>query len=190
MTHFKGVIIIDDDDNAADVDQKGSALVIIELEHRRIHQGVHFYFHDVQTIANGNNIDYMLTTPDDASRIHMNFDVNFTAVTQIELFEDGDRNGTAGQTVFNNDRNSATAAVLTIDIGTGGGTTDGSPISPFSGGIAAGAQARAGGASKRSNELILAQNTKYILRVSSSTNGNLCTTDFEWYEASVPTPPA
>lgn len=188
MTHFKGVIIIDDNDNAAEVDSAASALVVIDIEHHRVHDGLHFFLTDVQTIANGNNIDYMLTTPNTAARIHMVIEVNFTAVTQIELYEDGDRAGTVPQTEFNNDRNSATTAVLAIDIGTGGGTTDGDQIRNFQGGLAAGAQSR-GGNPVRSRELILKQNSKYILRVSSSTNGNLCSTAFNWYEASVPAPP-
>lgn len=189
MTNIRQFIIQDKDDPTiqAAVDEPGSALVGINLEHHRIHQGIHFFFTDAQTIGNGNNVDYMLTTPNTAARIHLIYEVDFTAVTQIELYENGDRNGTVGQTERNNDRNSGTSAVLVIHIGTGGGSTDGTQIRNFEGGLAAGAQAR-GGNPVRSNEIILKQNTKYILRISSSTAANLCNVIFNWYEASVPEP--
>jgi hypothetical protein len=47
---------------------------------------------------------------------------------------------------------------------------------------AASAQSRAGLTASRDNEIILKQNTKYLLRITSSTAANLTNLQIEFYE--------
>jgi len=125
--------------------------------------------------------DYLITTPNTAKWGHMIFYLDGSAITQWQFYEGSDKNGTTAQTIGNSNRNSLTTATITIHKGTSGGTTDGTLAYQYKGGSSAGA-ARTGTDSGNNEELILKQNTKYILRVTSGTNDNLTNVRLEWYE--------
>lgn len=103
------------------------------------------------------------------------------AITQVQIYEGSDKIGTTPQTVFNSDRNSATAATVTIHKGTSGGSTDGTLIWQRKSGSAT-QQSRSGMEASRNAEKTLKQNTKYIIRITSGTADNLTNLQLEWYE--------
>jgi hypothetical protein len=157
------------------------ALETIEYEHHEIHAGSHFFYTDKVELNSAATQDYMLTTPNTTKWIHMIFALTGSAITQVDLYEAGDRNGTTPQTIYNSNRNSLTAATLAIHKGTSGGTTDGTLIWSMKSGSASG-NSRTPLIAERNHEIILKQNTKYILRITSGTNNNLTNCQLQWYE--------
>ncbi|RPJ22814.1 MAG: hypothetical protein EHM26_00920 [Desulfobacteraceae bacterium] len=99
----------------------------------------------------------------------------------MQLYEGSNKTGVSAQTLLNSDRNSSTVATLTVHKGTTGGSTDGTLIWQMKSGLATG-QSRAGMIANRNDEIILKQNTKYIIRITSGTVGNLTNLQMEWYE--------
>ena len=157
------------------------ALVQISHAHHEVHGGNAFRYTDSITLAAAATQDYVLTVPDTAKWPHFQFSVDGTAITTVEVFRATDRTGTTLQSTFNANENSATTAGLTIHKGASGGTTDGTSIYKYSSGTATGSS-KMNGITAYSSERVLKQNTKYILRITSGTNGNLCNLHCEWYE--------
>ena len=157
-------------------------LQTIDYAHHEIHAGLHFMYTDAVTLGSAATLDYLITTPDTTQWAHMLFFLDGSAITQWQLFEGADKNGTTLQTVGNSNRNSLTAATTLVHKGTGGGTTDGVQIALYKGGSATGSSRQAGSSTRNDGETILKQNTKYILRVTSGTASNLTNVRLEWYE--------
>lgn len=163
------------------LDKSTNSIQTVDYEHHEIHAGSHFFYTDSVELASAGTQDYMVTTPDSTKWLHMTYALTGSAITQVQLYEAGDRTGTSVQTVFNSDRNSGTTSAATFHKGTSGGTTDGTLIWAMKSGAAT-VQSRAGMTAERSSEIILKQNTKYLFRITSGTNANLTNTQLSWYE--------
>jgi hypothetical protein len=174
-------VLYDIDGQVVRVDQATRSLQMIDYAHHEIHAGSHYMYTDAVELGSGGVQDYLLTTPNTTKWIHMLFDLDGSAITQFDLYEGSDKTGTTAQTPGNSNRNSANTAGLTIHKGTSGGTTDGTLLNRYKGG-ALSAQSRAGAGSRNDQEIVLKQNTKYILRVTSGTAANLTNVRLEWYE--------
>ena len=159
-----------------------NAVHIIDHAHHEIHEGNHFCYTDSVTLGSSQSQDYLLTVANSTKWPHLLFDIDGLAVTSFFLYEATDKTGTTAQTIYNNDRNSDTIAGMTIHKGTSGGSTDGTLIYKYSGGAATGASSRIPSQSRNDNERILKQATKYILRITSGTTGNLTNVRICWYE--------
>jgi len=153
---------------------------IIEASHAMIHAGVSFTYYDSVTLDNTVSQDYLLTTAA-GKYTHLIIHGDGSAITSFYFYESSDKTGTTSQTVFNNNRNSGTAATTTIKKGTSGGTTDGTQISIYIGGSSTN-QSKGATDASFGNEWILKPDTKYLFRVTSGTNTNLCNINFHWYE--------
>lgn len=163
------------------LDKATNSLQTLDYSHHEIHAGSHFFVTDYQTIGSASSVDWLIQTLNTTKWAHLTFEVVGVAVTTVTLYEGSDRSGTTGLTEQNNDRNSANVAAVTVHRGVNGGTTDGTAIWQSSGGSASGAF-RGGTTSGEASEIILRQNTKYILRVLSGTAGNICAVKLRWYE--------
>ena len=173
--------IYDINGNSLRLDRSTGGILTIEYDHHEIHAGSHFMFTDSVELDAAAIQNYLITTPDTTKWCHFTFSATGSAITHVEFFKDTDRIGTTLQEVFNNNQNSDTVAGLTVHKGVSGGTTDGTRIYTLKSGAAAGAS-RTPVAFNRGNEIVLKQNTKYIMRVTSGTNDNLTNVEFEWYE--------
>jgi len=165
----------------ARMDSSTRTFQIIDYAHHEIHAGSHFMYTDAVELASAATQDYLITTPDTTKWAHILFDMDGSAITQWQLYEGSDKDGTTLQTVGNSNRNSLTAATTTIHKGTSGGTTDGVLMHVYKGGSAS-AQSKGPATSRNDEEIILKQDTKYILRVTSGTNANLTNLRIEFYE--------
>lgn len=163
------------------IDTTAQAVMTIDNHHHEIHEGDAYFYYDSVTLGSAATQDYLLTTPNTAKWAHMVFSVDGTAVTTCRLYEASDRTGTTLQTVWNNNRNSVNTAAVTVRKGTSGGTTDGTLMKTYSSGTSQGSTKTPTHLGFGS-EIILKQNTKYILRVTSGTAGNLCNVVLNWYE--------
>ena len=163
------------------LDRTTRALNIIDYAHHEIHAGSHFLYTDAISLNAAGSQDYLITVPDTTKWPHMIFILGGSAITQFDLYEGTDKNGTTPQIVGNSNRNSANLAGVTIHKGTSGGSTDGTLIHTYKGGSATN-QSRGGTGTRNDEELILKQNTKYILRITSGTASNLINVNLSWYE--------
>lgn len=168
-------VVIEDDSTTG-------SLKTIDYSHHEVHDSSHFFYKDIATLAANASTSYLIQTPDTTKWAHLTFSATGSAITQADLYEGGDLSGTgARQVIVNNNRNSNTASGLTIWDSCVDGTTNGTLIYAIKSGASAGAS-RSPGIAERSNEIILKQNTKYLLRVTSGTNDNLTNLLLEWYE--------
>lgn len=165
------------------VDDYSSEIISIPHDHHEIHDSSTYRYADAVTLASGASQDYLITTPNSTKWPHMTFIVDGTAVTTFTLFEASDKTGTTPQTVWNANRNSTNIATTTVHKGTSGGTTDGTALVIYSSGTATGSNANNPSIVSHNTEIILKQNTKYILRITSGTTGNLCNLFLDWYES-------
>jgi hypothetical protein len=164
------------------------ANVNIDYAHHEIHAGDSFMYHDViASLADTVVQDYWFVTGNTTAWAHIGHSVESTGPLTLEIFEGADRtNAKTLQTAYNRDRNSASTPTLKIykndNTGTGsGGTTDGTKIVWWKGGIANN-KVQNGTNVGTSNEKILKQNTSYIFRITSGMAANLISLSFDWYE--------
>lgn len=165
----------------ARIDASTHSLQVVDYSHHERHGGSAFFYMDSVELGSGGVQDYLITTPNTTKWGHLTFQGSGSAITQIDLYEGADRTGTTPQTVFNANRNSATAADLTVHKGQSGGSTDGTRIWTRKSGSSS-SQSRTGNEAKHEQEIILKQNTKYLLRITSSTASNLTNLMLDWYE--------
>lgn len=165
----------------ARIDASTHSLQVVDYAHHERHGGSAFFYTDAVELGSAAVQNYLITTPDTTKWAHFTFLGSGSAITQVELYEGADRTGTTLQTVLNANRNSATTADTAVHKGYSGGTTDGTLVWIRKSGSAT-AQARTGNEGKHEQEIILKQNTKYILRVTSGTAANLTNVLLDWYE--------
>lgn len=165
------------------VDAATHTLQIIEYEHHEIHSGSHFFYYDYD-----NDVDtaapkyYRITTPNTTKWAHMQFILSSEGSGTWQLFENPTINaaGTTA-TVFNNDRNSLTAATLVVafDATT---TSDGTQIKVWRTGSGTTAPSRVGTESRSSVEVILKQSEDYVLKFTPDADNCKTKVEMLWYE--------
>ena len=158
-----------------------NSIKIVEYEHHEIHAGSHYFYRDKNEIASGSTQDYIVYAPHSSKHIHFVYTVDGSAITQFDLYEETDRLGTTLQNTFNSDRNSSNTPGMKVYKGQSGGTTDGTLLKTYKGGAAA-QQSRQGSMIRATEEIVLKENTKYLIRITSGTNNNLTNVLFTWYE--------
>jgi hypothetical protein len=169
-------------------DTTTGALIGIDYVHHEIHDGDSYMYHDVIASLGDTVVqDYWFVTPNTTKWAHIGHSVESTGPLTIEIFEGADRtNAKTKQTVYNRNRNSTnenTTFIYKNDAtGTGsGGTTDGTKIVWWKGGIANN-KVQNGTNVGTSNEKILKQNRNYIFRITSHMAANLISVSFDFYE--------
>ena len=169
--------------NDAVFNQDGNnSLVTIDQTHHRIHEGKHFFVAGYTTLASGGLVVFTTQTPDSAKRIHMGFNIEGTATTNVKVYEGATISSGTGTlaTPINNDRNSSTTSVLNVRFLptiTGSGTL----IEAIAFGHT-GKFNLAGGAAAREEEIILKQNEIYMWRIESAGDDNIISYKGFWYE--------
>ena len=174
-------LINDTDYRTARIDSSTHSLQTIDYAHHEIHGGSNFFYTDSVELGSAAVQNYLITAPNTTKHGHFTFTASGSAITTVQLYEGGDRSGTTAQTVYNSNRNSATTATVTVHKDYSGGTTDGTLIWQRKSGSAT-SQARTGNEAEHSGEIILKENTKYILRITSGTAANLTNVLLSWYE--------
>lgn len=162
------------------IDSATNSLQTVDYAHHEVHAGSSFYYHDVIALNSGAVQNYLIITPNTTKWAHFGYEIdgNDGAFT-TEIFEGSDRTGTTQQTVLNRNRNSATAATVTVFKGYTSGTTDGTRIIWKR----LGTGKTSGGSSGSAEERVLKQNTQYTLRVTNNAGAtNNVTVVLRWYE--------
>ena len=175
-------VIIGDGTETAVVDEHG-ALVAIDQTHHEVHEGHHFTWTHIDTEVDTDTPLYVrITTPDTDVEPHLtgSVDVGVSGGT-VEFFEAPTLNapGTAG-TPLNNNRRSLNLPTCTVfyDCTT---TNDGTRLMAHLVGSTGGGS-RFGGSVEQRTEWILARNTTYILKVTTTADNTRVALALRWYE--------
>jgi len=170
-------IIVDEGGIPAEMDNSTHSLQTIDYEHHEIHSGSHYFICNYKTFGNGEVFDFTFVTPDTEQQVHLLFSVYGTAALSIEALVGAVVNvaGTVVTSVNNNGNSLNTSNVVVRN----GDTFTSEGVSKLR--SYAGAN-KAAGIIARGQEIILARNTVYILRITNETTSNIISWDAEWYE--------
>lgn len=163
------------------IDPSTNAWIFVTNQHKEVHSGtayVHRAFHNI--VKNG-TFDHLIITPNTTKWGHVTISVEgVTSSIEVMLYEDTtvSANG-ALMTVFNRNRNYAdnnTMLIYGTPTVTGVGTL-------LADNVFGAGKNSAGGGGRDGNEIVLKQNTLYLLRVNER---NIQATDvnfvIDWYE--------
>ncbi len=173
--------LVDVDGNPIEVDELTGELVFIDVEHHFIHEGRHFMLDDYDEDVDQATPRYWLLTTPAGIRAHTFFKGTSSNPGRFEVFEgptvtaDG-----APLDLINSDRESTNTPDLTIN-GDPTVTDDGTRIvvDLVGGGQGIG---RTGGMNARSNEVILASSTLYLIKFTPYQDNTRVTISLSWYE--------
>ncbi len=170
------------------IDGSTNSLQIVDYEHHEIHSGSHYFIVGYQTLASGNVLQFTWQTPNTTKWIHWTWDIDVEAETIWQVYEGGTINSALANAVtpYNSNRNSANTSGTTMrfelhgnlaaadaDVDVSGATLLGTGV--------AGSGRKIGGNAMRSNELMMKQNTLYVLRAVEVDPGYI-NFNMQWYE--------
>lgn len=164
------------------VDSTTGSLVGIDQAHHEIHAGDHFFITNYITLNLAGTLVYGVTTPNTTKWAHMFWEIDCTGETLFQMYEAATYTGGSAATAYNSNRNSATASGLSI-VTTPTVSVAGNIIAQSLLGLAAApSKAALAGNTKREDEIILKQNTQYVIKFTSNSNSNNITYRALWYE--------
>lgn len=167
----------------ARIDSVTEALMTITYPHHEIHDGSRYFYAELITLGNSGTREILITTTDTAKHGHFTMEISANKETVVRLFEDSDSTGGTALTPRNRNRNYPDAATISL-AHTPTVTTDGTLLIIEQFGEATGpATSKAGGTTSGGRlELVLKQNTKYLLRITSASDTNDINIILDWYE--------
>ncbi len=162
------------------VESTTNSVQVIDYAHGELHEGRHFVIRDYMSLPKAGTRDILFVTPDTPRWCHMVYSYESNDAAVVGQFFEGptvSASGTPALTV-NRNRNSAYTAGLQIYY---------APTVTATGTLlaarAVGSGKNSGGAMRDNAEIVLKQNTLYLLRI---TEGNVAATnlnwEFDWYE--------
>jgi len=183
------------------LDKATNTIQVIEYEHHEIHAGSAFTCHWSQTspTAVGEMTMIAFNTPNTTKWIHMLATFSSTAAATAAIYEVADLDVDEGTdlAIYNRDRNSSTASVVsTIETTPEAGKATSYTVAQAAGATlstatpirlrnlgAALAGADTGGESRSNNEFILKQGTQYAFVIANTTaDDNTHNIVLNWYE--------
>lgn len=163
------------------LDEVTGYLTFIDVFHHHTHAGEAFISGDLIDLGNGAIRDILIVTPNTTYWAHMFITITTESETDLKVYEGttASNNGTA-ITAFNKDRNSTSVATtLIFHTPTVAPGSEGVMLPPMHWGSGKGV----GGGERSSEEWVLKQNTKYLLRITNATtSANQTNTILRWYE--------
>jgi len=164
------------------LDASTEALMTVSYAHHETHAGSHFYYKDSYSIAKNGIVEHLVITPNTTKWAHMIFGIDAAGgQVDVEIFEGAtvSANGTL-ETVVNRNRNSLSVST-TMAYHAPTVTTDGVRLSKQTLGI--NDKKSAGGGTRDSDEIMLKQNTIYLIRTTEqNVNPSEINVNFDWYE--------
>jgi len=161
------------------VDGTTTALRTVDYAHHEIHSGSHYFVKNWMDLTNGQVFNFLAVTSNSTSWAHMLFAFSFEAEAHINIYEDSvvSANGTAVTTRNRNRNSNNTSGLLLYHTPT---ITDvGTEIEAYKVGSGKGV----GGEVRGNAELVLKQNTNYIIRLTNDTvTNNWVDYLADWYE--------
>ena len=168
-----------DGDNPLGIDQATRILMAMDYEHHEIHEGDHYTLCGHASLGLNAIIDIIIRTPNIATWGHFIWEIDITQSTQIDIYE-GASGISGGSTLIplNNNRNSSNTSIMTIIQNPSSIVSTGTLL-PLSKVIGAN---RSAGQDNRNKEIILKQNSIYLMRGTSLAAANTLNYCLSWYE--------
>jgi hypothetical protein len=156
-------------------------VITIDNAHHEVHNEDSFYVKDWMDLTNAQVFNFLLVTSNTNKWVHMVINVAFEGEAHIEAYEGtiASNNGTPVLS-YNRNRNSIkNATTLLYHTPTVAGGSEGTLITAYK----AGSTKQVGGAVRSESELVLKQNTKYLIRITNDTvSSNWVDYSINWYE--------
>jgi hypothetical protein len=163
------------------VNDSGEAIVIIPIDEQRIDEGVGFSHAHTHSVGNGAVYYHLLRTPDTTKRIHYTQIIAMTGSGRVEYYENPTITNIGGSAnIYNRNRNSATTPTLIVKHSPVV-TADGTLLDAFESGTN-GSGKGTNGAQFGTIELVLKQNTDYLVKYVSSSSNNIYSEFHFWQE--------
>jgi hypothetical protein len=146
--------------------------------------GAHFFVYASTSLGSTDAAKtYLVETPDTTKWAHMVFDMDGSAITQFDIYEDSGYDATTDKylTAYNANRNSTDAAGVVVSEDPTTDATIGTLLTTYKGGAATN-QSRSATGKDISRAMVLKQNSKYLISIDSGTDANLINFDIHWYE--------
>lgn len=159
-------------------DATTKANVAIDYVHHEIHNGNVYKVDDDATLVDEATRELLLITANTTKWIHLLIKRRGTGETKMELFEDptSSANGTA-KTIVQKNRNSSNVPSMLV-YHTPTVSVDGTLLSKK----LFGEGKKEGGEDRSSDEWILKQNSKYLIKTTSAAADNITSIELVWYE--------
>jgi hypothetical protein len=168
------------------IDAATETLQTIEYEHHEIHSGSHYFVVGYQDLAINNVLQFTWQMPDTTKWIHWIWNIITESETLWQIYEGGTITTplTTLATPYNNNRNSANTSdtVMRYEKHTNLAAAN-TKVTPSALVLEAGISGAGKdlGASVRSSELVMKQNTLYVLRATATAAGYI-NFNMQWYE--------
>lgn len=161
-------------------DEKTRAVNTVDISHNKIHAEDHYFVKNYIDLSNAQVYDILFVTPNTTKHGHIVYSFSSELEATIQVYEatTTSADGTS-VTSYNNNRNSVnTAGILVYHTPTVTGV--GTQIKAV---VIGSGLLRESGEYRQEHELVLKQNTKYLIRVTNATaSDNLFDYHFSWYE--------
>lgn len=163
------------------IDQTTDASAVVDYEHKEVHTGDAFYVTQVDVLDDTEIVSHRFYPPNTTEWDHFYFIIEAQAACLIEIREGITDALEFTENVRNRNRNFSDALATMGHEAKLFAATAGTVIWSWYSGGAAG-RARSPALSRQSGEIILKQNIKYEVRVTSAADDNTVSCYFTWYE--------
>lgn len=165
------------------IDQTTDCNSDVDYEHKEVHNGDCFYKTFTSELATNGVLSIRLQTPNTTKWSHLMFQIASQGHILIQIRETITDNFGAGA-AFNRNRNYADALVTTKLESSAGAATAGTVIWSWNTGgvIASAAEGNSPLLVRAEEEIVLKQNEKYELRITSLVDDNTVNAYVNWYE--------
>jgi len=161
-----------------ELDTTTNSAKTVDYAHNEIHSGSHFYYQGYRDVASGDSLQFLITTPNTTEWGHLLMDGSCEGECEIVLYEAATASGGTAITIYNNNRNSAHSATITWAV-----DPTVASLGTSIGSNRIGSGRFEGGVARNDNEIVLKQDTKYILKVNNEAGAaNLVNLNAGWYE--------
>ena len=165
-------------------DRATDYLVTLGQGHNESHSG-NAYFAVYSVEANNTDlIEVRMQTPDTKKWAHMSITIDVALAGTAQLWKGTTKTHVTGNAMnkINRNHNSSNTSGLTICHTPGGSESASSVLTRYIGAASTSGRSDTGGTGGSRGEFILAQNTAYLIRVTSRANANALTILLDWYE--------
>jgi len=166
------------------IDQVTHALTTIDYAHHEIHGGSAYYAVRSELGDTDATAEVRIQTPNTTKWAHMTITIDVALAATAALWKATTMTHEAGNlmTPINRNHNSSKSSGLVI-CHTPGGSQAGDPaLTRYIGSASVSGKADVGGSGGSRGEFMLAQNTAYLIRVTSRADANAMSIVLDWYE--------
>lgn len=162
------------------IDQTTSGRAQLDYEHKQAHSGDAWVVSYNAVVDAAAVLERHIIVPNTTNWPHLLWETEGTGLVTVSLYE-GSSGTYNAVTAYNRNRNSLRANTTIIG-DPSGAVTNGTLIWTWVTGTTGPTRGRSPGLSRQSGEIVLRQNTRYLLKCTSGVNGNIIAVNLFWYE--------